>query len=387
MLLSAGFDYLATDVKGYTPLHYCPLSQLDDSTLCTTLLGLRGPQAANIRDKRFGNTPMHIAVGANNINCVQTLLTVKKINPNLSNFAGETPMRIAKRLRYDDIVKILDPNDESINKNDKDTISDNPVDQERIMKVWEAFFENAFQHMESQSNAEGGFMVDKGGYNKAQERIKSDFNRGNSHLSTEKQKRDRREVDEFDFHVNEKSTRSLDNEGKLAAFSLSNTEAYEEDVRVSAWLDCVLCYEEASGFLYAINVLDGTSAWLEDHLYSHQYWYGLIPPYWGDINSYYALPTDLVSLVICGWITYYDSISNSACWYNIPSKQSVTCLPIGNDPLFKSSKRDELGANSSELDKLNMSQLDLCIKTAFRLLMFIYIYHLKDFIILMCRYD
>jgi hypothetical protein len=302
-------------------------------------IGLRGPKAVNIRDKRFGNTPLHIAVEANNINCVQTLLAIRKINPNLSNFAGETPIRIAKRLRYDGIVKVLDPNDESIKKNDNKKFLDNSVDQERIMKVWEAFFENAFKHMESQSNAADGFMVDKSGYDTVQERIKTEAYGSNCHTSNEKQREDHREVDEFDFHSNKKSNRSLNDESK------TGTEDYEEDVRVSAWLNCILCYEAASGLLYAINVIDGTSAWLEDHLYYHQYWYGLIPSYWEDVDSYYVLPTDTISLVSYGWITYYDSISNSTCWYNIPSKQSVTCLPIGNDPLFKASQRDELGIN------------------------------------------
>jgi Ankyrin repeats (many copies) len=39
LLLSAGFDCMSKDIRGQTPLHYCPLNQLNESILCATLLG------------------------------------------------------------------------------------------------------------------------------------------------------------------------------------------------------------------------------------------------------------------------------------------------------------------------------------------------------------
>lgn len=39
LLLSAGFDCTSKDLWGQTPLHCCPLNQLSESILCTTLLG------------------------------------------------------------------------------------------------------------------------------------------------------------------------------------------------------------------------------------------------------------------------------------------------------------------------------------------------------------
>jgi len=41
---------------------------------------------------------------------------------------------------------------------------DEKVDQERIMKVWEAFFENAFKNMEAEASA--GLMFDDRGVSK-----------------------------------------------------------------------------------------------------------------------------------------------------------------------------------------------------------------------------
>ena len=68
--------------------------------------GLRGPKAANIRDK-WGNTPLHIAVEAKNILSVASLLEIKGILINLANKDGEIPLDIAKRLRQKEIIDLL----------------------------------------------------------------------------------------------------------------------------------------------------------------------------------------------------------------------------------------------------------------------------------------
>ena len=65
--------------------------------------------------------------------------------------------------------------------------------------------------------------------------------------------------------------------------------------------------------------------------------YGLIPSEWNqNLDSYLSLPADTFTLVEYGWISFYDSVSNECYWYNIPSQQSLSCLPIGGDCLCNS---------------------------------------------------
>lgn len=40
LLLSAGFNYLSVDKRGYTPLHCCCLNRSSEALLCITLLGM-----------------------------------------------------------------------------------------------------------------------------------------------------------------------------------------------------------------------------------------------------------------------------------------------------------------------------------------------------------
>jgi hypothetical protein len=142
------------------------------------ITGLQGPKAANTRDRKRGNTPLHIAVEENNFMAVQTLLALKTLNSKLPNTDGETARDIAKRLRYENILNLLDNRTTNKVGNNRNIGSDlkgaQPVDQERIMKIWETFFENAFKYIEDESKAVDGLVVG-GGYERAESNVKSQY--------------------------------------------------------------------------------------------------------------------------------------------------------------------------------------------------------------------
>ena len=109
---------------------------------------------------RWGNTPLHIAVEAKNILSVFSLLEIKGILINLANKDEEIPRDIAKRLHQKEIVNLLDNflttrvnrSEYKVGRTTRYNIKDEElkspnesVDQERIMKVWAAFFENAMK--------------------------------------------------------------------------------------------------------------------------------------------------------------------------------------------------------------------------------------------------
>lgn len=415
LLLSAGFGFLSTDPDGRTPLHLCAMNRSGsvDASVCITLLGLQGSKAVNMRDRQ-GCTPLHCAAALDNVDAVRWLLDIKGINVKMANGDGHTVRDIARRKGYTQIVELLDVKEgylredaskvmKSLNSKSKAASSaySAPVDQERIMQVWEKFFENAYKHMESESSAAGGgLMFDSAGLKQAETNVKSKYcgalygdeddsddegrySRSTSTPSkgslsaTAKQpqsgvtsRSDYKSTGSSKSNVSshhhpsqnataeeyKRTTSKLSAQGSEAGSSDAASHALvkkaaggvgvQTDMHpgVLAWFQFICCFEASNNSLYTINVLDGTTSWLEEHLAYHQYWYQLIPPEWlADVDSYLSLPTDCALLVRCGWMTYYDPATNECCWYNIPSRHSLSCLPIGYDPMCDTPEGQTLG--------------------------------------------
>ena len=279
LLISAGFDYLAVNVHGHTPLHCCPLNRSNEAILCTTLLGLRGPKAVNMRDKRHGNTPLHIAVESNNLLSVVSLLNIKGVIPTLANGDGMTSLQIAQKLGCEEICNLLE---EKTNTNSNTasnvtkTKKDETVDEERIMKIWGAFFENAMRQVE----VEDGLTMYNDGYQSVERTVKSQYGQSDSFKGGHGGYGYDDDNNEDDDYLPSPYTTKKDEEGgDYPEVSLPRAEyphdysvPYEADYRVLAWLDWICCYDAESGRLFVQSVTDGTSAWVEDHLYSQQHW-------------------------------------------------------------------------------------------------------------------
>mmetsp|Transcript_47820 Transcript_47820/g.83725 ORF Transcript_47820/g.83725 Transcript_47820/m.83725 type:complete len:612 (-) Transcript_47820:2294-4129(-) len=163
LLISAGFSCFLVDEKGRTPLHLCCTSRSIDAGLCATLLAVAGKKALTIRDNE-GLTPLHLAAAQNNLHVIQALMN-NGADVSITTAAGHTPYQVATDNRnYEalNLLKELVSNKSKQLSNKKSHKGKNSgyevqvvapakqetqADMDRIMQVWEKFFENAFKRM------------------------------------------------------------------------------------------------------------------------------------------------------------------------------------------------------------------------------------------------
>lgn len=245
---------------------------------------MRGPKAANIRDK-WGNTPLHIAVEAKNVLSVVSLLGIKGITTNLVNKDREVPLDIAKRLKQKYIVNLLENHlTTRVNrsecmvgraarydiKNEELMSPSETIDQERIMKVWATFFENAMKGCISEPVVET-FST-----------ICIEDSKSASGTEASKQHHSESKTISSQGHSTKVSTEGTDGISlrsinvQLATMSHDDdypdvVRAQDPDSRITSWFEWVCCFEMESGMLYVINIIDGSAAWMEDHLNSQYY--------------------------------------------------------------------------------------------------------------------
>jgi hypothetical protein len=174
LLLSAGFNCYMQDGDGRLPLHICSMVTSFESSLCATLILLNSAKSVSAIDHE-GNTPIHTAVLHNNIHVLEAFMR-NKVNINISNSKGKTPYQLAKERSHTDILRLFASNSSPVvdEKDDRQqrrnrigrgeqkrkgkrggeerdrrdvrrsrSLDSSQVDYDRIMQVWERFFENA----------------------------------------------------------------------------------------------------------------------------------------------------------------------------------------------------------------------------------------------------
>lgn len=175
LLLSAGFNCYMQDGDGRLPLHLCSMVTSFESSLCATLILLNSAKSISAIDHE-GNTPIHTAVLHNNIHVLEAFMR-NKVNINISNSKGKTPYQLAKERNHSDILRLFASSSISPVVDEKDdrqerrsrsgrgeqkrkgkrggeesdrrdvrrsrSLDSSQVDYDRIMQVWERFFENA----------------------------------------------------------------------------------------------------------------------------------------------------------------------------------------------------------------------------------------------------
>ena len=290
ILLSAGFHWLSLDKQGRSPLHACTKLDTMNSSLCVTLLCLQGgKQILGIKDKN-GNEAIHLSVLYNNFNVTKTLLEYGA-NINSPNKEGKTAKDIAYNLKLNDIISLFKTNTSNSQKQQK---VQNPIDSERIMAVWEKFFENAMKQFDVEMNADDSLLYDYDGINSALTSF-SGYNYSD--------KKHRKELRIEDINAG-----------------------------IIEWFDWVLCYSEAesSGY-YFINKKNGISRWLDEHC-QLQRKLGIYEGYKKNINNY---PSTVEDDVKNGYCTYFDKSNNKCYWFELQSYNLSLCLPIGLDPVSK----------------------------------------------------
>jgi len=286
ILLSAGFDWSSVDRQGQTPLHYCSKLDTGNASLCTTLLCLQGKKRIiNIKDKN-GNEAIHIAVLNNNINVTRTLLEYGA-NINSPNKEGKTAKDIAYNLKLNNIISLFKSNGVPASSKKESR----PIDSERIMAVWEKFFENAMKQFDSEINADDSMLYDYNGINSALTSVSGNYS----------------------------NTKSQ----KVKSIGDINTAIIE-------WFDWVLCYSEveSTGY-YFINKRSGISRWFDEHC-QIQRRLGIYEGYKKDPNNY---PSTVQEAIRNGYCTYYDKSNNRCYWFDLSSYNLSLCLPIGLDPV------------------------------------------------------
>jgi len=168
VLLSAGFSCVLQDEFGRTPLHACSLSKSLNSGLCATMItlsGFAGKKALTMRD-RDGLTPLHLAAAQNNLNVIEALmtngadisvtsargLTAYQVASDNSNYEA---LQLLKDLVSNKAAEIHNANKKKSKSSKSNKLSvaatagrpQTQAEFDRIMKVWERFFENAFKRI------------------------------------------------------------------------------------------------------------------------------------------------------------------------------------------------------------------------------------------------
>ena len=325
ILYFAGFSLGAKDHKGRLPLHVACMTSANSSlanvTLCVSFLCVYGCAYVNRQDDD-GNTPMHIAVINRHIEAVNTLLN-HRASLTIINNNGQTPRTLAKVREYDELVEIFVRSNKSAPRKELKNemrIKSAPIDPNRIMLVWERFFENAFKY----SGAEDGTECDTS----PRMEEKEDNNRHLPLVSA---------AAAVGNHAPDPYGRTSPRDG-LEQEEKDNSEGVLE------WFAWILCVTEAEALedawaYYVVNKVTKRSEWLDVHLARQEERYGIYCH--RELQTYcelygfegHELPDTVTRVVTYGYMSYYDSTSDSSIWMNLHTGHCEAYLPIGADPL------------------------------------------------------
>ena len=396
LLLSAGFSPFQLNLQGKTPIHLAASSHEEGAVLCVYLLLMHGEKALKTKDKN-GNTPLHIAVMSNNATIVENMLTYGA-SLSATNNAGKSPRHIAKSMNHNEILDIIDEKRTGKLKLKKDSEQESQPNtkmtkhqQERIMKVWEKFFENAligvdFELDDDQKEDSYSTPYDsKAIYNEFDNSEKESDNNLTKVLFQEDRYAQNSlypsESKDYNYQFKHEAPEKLSYQYNAATDSyeevyadttMSSTPQEQDKDRVfrcaSEWFSWILAYEHDAERRLALALTtggDGTDGYytancfaldqqfdlLDDHL-DRLDQYGLWQGYdaaniasntdeaygsggYSEVDQTYAyyFPGSIQSAIAAGWINFFDVETNSCCWMHIPSGLTESFLPLGNDLL------------------------------------------------------
>jgi hypothetical protein len=349
LLLSAGISPFAKDKTGGTPLHRAAGKFHPDSPLCVYALVLRAEKTLKVRDLK-GNTPLHVAIIASNTKAAEILIN-HGASLSTTNSSGHSPRQLALSMKNEAIVTLIDQ--KRSGKQINIPAKKDPVDMERIMKVWERFFENALSGVD--------FTLDNEPESSVYDR--SDDYRSASAVSSKKYGRGLTD-DDYDY-------REIEGEGEGEQGDGPSDEMLEYTIKRAGyyWFSCVLSYDESRivkdedwsedkssssptpssyAYPYTPGSTDGyyiadcmdlhrENMELDDFLYSqeqHAVWVGYnLSPYYqtGELEWPYTVQ----GAIMDGWINFFDSTQNQCLWMHLPSGETEGYLPVGSDTLSR----------------------------------------------------
>eukprot|EP00602_Paraphysomonas_sp_CaronLab_P013039 CAMPEP_0185043954 /NCGR_PEP_ID=MMETSP1103-20130426/43189_1 /TAXON_ID=36769 /ORGANISM="Paraphysomonas bandaiensis, Strain Caron Lab Isolate" /LENGTH=358 /DNA_ID=CAMNT_0027584183 /DNA_START=639 /DNA_END=1715 /DNA_ORIENTATION=- len=249
---------------------------------------------------------------SNNVEVVDILIR-HGASLTVTNSAGHSPRYLAQTLKHHEIVDLIDGKRTGALRSAKKG-NGSPPDMERIMAVWERFFENAFKGLELEldddNDNDGGDEGQKVGWSELR----------SAEYPTE--------------HIRE---------------VMSHTDSQLILDASRSWLSVVLAYNadlidpsdgeggEWVGKHDGYFVVDTTAAWsepweLDDHLYSQQQQFGVWTwPDDGGSETPEDWPYSMRDLIQQGWMPFFDDTCNSCTWMHALSGLVELYLPVGQD--------------------------------------------------------
>lgn len=304
LLLSAGLPGDTADSGGRTPLHLCCQNTSSEAALCSTLLAIRFPRSLKKLDYA-GQSPGHLAVMSRNCHA---LTAIKQQGFNIAtivNTQGLSVLDLAKQRNDVETISILSGG--TINVSQALTPSSSSkadVSQERIMAVWEKFFENAFMRA-------GVPLSDE--EEEEEEVAEAKYTRQYSNNS-QKQSQQRRS-----------SSKSLTSSKKLHIPSQVHVEP--EDSML--W---IVCIDRDCGQYFLTHRQTLTTQWL--HAYLEELYYTRDLPFLNETAetvAWWPYPRTLWQVSAYGWMSYYDRDENESYWFNTVTGVYESYLPLGED--------------------------------------------------------
>lgn len=347
LLLSAGFPGDSKNREGKTPLHCACSSLSTDSVLCVSLLLIHYPNSIRVFDND-GYTPAHIAAIAENIPALQSMKDQKIVLNSLLDSNGYKLLDIARSKKKQKSIEFLlnNINNNTIASSSKSanlvTGRQDQVSQERIMAVWEKFFENAFLR----SGLTADDLEDDLNIKHQPRREKSQKSQKSSKLSKKSRNEtkddyfsyrndffvveDDNDLDRFMFNCDSKSQKS-----KTPIIESTNYSSLETD-HIFSWLMNIIVlrndpsYDSVAAYI-VIDKYIGIQRWIQTFL-DEMYYAGLQYPFLlatAEEVANWPLPQSLEEMIQYGWAAFYDVNSNYCMWINVVSGCQETYLPLG----------------------------------------------------------
>lgn len=376
LMLGAGFPGNGKDPEGNTPLHCTVLCKDDQeaAALCAASLCVKYSKLWKVYDSN-GWTALHIAAKADRVQIVQVLLQYN-VDMGFRTVQGRTVQEVAQDVGAQRVLSLINSHNPTSNTQTHGSRNSKHIDNkycpkppgqdmDRIMQVWDKFFENAFLMAEQREQeriaaknkrTKPRMDDDYREYYANLRGIEDDFDmyagRGTSTSSSRSQKQKQKTKGSVDRHeskeeygwVASSGTRkvhaSVEEEFTPIMQQQGSTDADAAYYEALEWFNYILCYDSSStgaggDCYYVVHKGSHIKLWLADyisHLQDAASWVQyLFLVHDVDTLGSYALPGNMYDCAALGWMAYYDAACNSCCWRQIHTFAAQNYLPLGQD--------------------------------------------------------
>lgn len=258
-----------------------------------------------------GCTPLTVAINRNNPEIARILLKYGS-SADIVDKRGKTSRDYARESDNEEIRNIFNSSSNILSDKRRLKSTAAPVDEMRIMQVWEKFFENAYLALEAES--EFGIIVD------------------NTNLDSMIARNTRNNANNVDSFKHKSST-SKNGSKQLDLNSREAKKTHEVPVEpvelpedAVNWFDWILCANPTDCEEYYVVSRQGYfTKWFVELAEEYAY----ILEVKADSTPEYPLSCE--ELFLSGWIVFFDENINECLWMQLSSGRVERYLPIGDD--------------------------------------------------------